>query len=86
MASPSEFLTFYRRFAAHPTLRHHAVSPSLARTFTSSVFRASSGGKLSTDSSVATERYPDKTHATDKTDKLDIQSESSSKGREYVAP
>lgn len=84
MSSPSEFLTFYRRFATHPALRQRIAGSPSVRTFTSSIARASSGGKLSTDSSVKSDKYPDSEHATDKKDKLDVQSESSSKGQEYV--
>ncbi|GAB7350391.1 hypothetical protein MBLNU459_g1012t1 [Dothideomycetes sp. NU459] len=84
MSSPSEFLTFYRRFATHPALRHRAraAAPSSLRTFTAAVPRLSSGGKLSTDASVASEKFPDDQHATNKKDKLDVQSDSSGKARE----
>lgn len=85
MASPSEFLTFYRRTARLTSLRQSRIVPaSPRRTFVSSTCRYSSGGKLSTDDSVATEAYPDSEHATDKKDKLDIQSDTAAKGQEYV--
>ncbi|THV88151.1 hypothetical protein D6D29_00182 [Aureobasidium pullulans] len=83
MASPSEFLTFYRRTARLTSLRQSRIVPaSPRRTFVSSTCRYSSGGKLSTDDSVATEAYPDSEHATDKKDKLDIQSDTAVKGQE----
>lgn len=85
MASPSEFLTFYRRTVRLTNLRQSRIVPaSPRRTFVSSTCRYSSGGKLSTDDSVATEAYPDSEHATDKKDKLDIQSDTAAKGQEYV--
>lgn len=37
---------------------------------------------LSTDSSVASEQYPDSEHATQKSDKLDVQSSNSAQGRQ----
>ncbi|KAG9515074.1 hypothetical protein KCU71_g10899, partial [Aureobasidium melanogenum] len=82
MASPSEFLTFYRRTARLSTLRQSRLVPaSPRRTFVSSTCRYSSGGKLSTDDSVATEAYPDSEHATDKKDKLDVQSANAAEGQ-----
>ncbi|KAI4720317.1 hypothetical protein E4T48_03499 [Aureobasidium sp. EXF-10727] len=82
MASPSEFLTFYRRTARLSTLRQSRLVPaSPRRTFVSSTCRYSSGGKLSTDDSVATEAYPDDEHATDKKDKLDVQSANAAEGQ-----
>ncbi|CAD0046695.1 unnamed protein product [Aureobasidium pullulans] len=85
MPSPSEFLIFYRRTARLTSLRQSRIVPaSPRRTFVSSTCRYSSGGKLSTDDSVATEAYPDSEHATDKKDKLDIQSDTAAKGQEYV--
>lgn len=84
MASPSEFLTFYRRTARLSTLRQSRLVPaSPRRTFVSSTCRYSSGGKLSTDDSVATEAYPDSEHATDKKDKLDVQSANAAEGQKY---
>ncbi|THW04384.1 hypothetical protein D6C98_00379 [Aureobasidium pullulans] len=83
MPSPSEFLIFYRRTARLTSLRQSRIVPaSPRRTFVSSTCRYSSGGKLSTDDSVATEAYPDSEHATDKKDKLDIQSDTAAKGQE----
>lgn len=84
MASPSEFLTFYRRAATHPALRQsiRSTRAPARRTFVSSTARYSSGGKLSTDSSVSTEAYPDGEHATDKKDKLDVQSNNAAAGGE----
>ncbi|KAK6006244.1 hypothetical protein QM012_006654 [Aureobasidium pullulans] len=82
MASPSEFLTFYRRTARLSTLRQSRLVPaSPRRTFISSTCRYSSGGKLSTDDSVATEAYPDSEHATNKKDKLDVQSANAAEGQ-----
>ncbi|KAH0361115.1 hypothetical protein KCU65_g8931, partial [Aureobasidium melanogenum] len=82
MASPSEFLTFYRRTARLSTLRQSRLVPaSPRRTFVSSTCRYSSGGKLSTDDSVATEAYPDSEHATRKKDKLDVQSANAAEGQ-----
>ncbi|KAG9538470.1 hypothetical protein KCU86_g23923, partial [Aureobasidium melanogenum] len=82
MASPSEFLTFYRRTARLSTLRQSRLVPaSPRRTFVSSTCRYSSGGKLSTDDSVATEAYPDSEHATNKKDKLDVQSANAAEGQ-----
>ena len=82
--SPSEFLTFYRRMAMQPTLRQTRVTPSSRRTFVSTTTRFSSGGKLSTDSTVKTDQYPDSEHATNKKDKLDIQSANSAEGQKFV--
>jgi len=82
-ASPSEFLTFYRRVARSSTLRQQLCSRSAPRRpFSSSISRFSSGGKLSTDSSVKTDQYPDSEHTTNKKDTLDVQSDNSKKGRE----
>lgn len=84
MASPSEFLTFYRRTARLSTLRQSRLVPaSPRRTFVSSTCRYSSGGKLSTDDSVSTEAYPDSEHATNKKDKLDVQSANAAEGQKY---
>ncbi|KAI5273916.1 hypothetical protein E4T47_02886 [Aureobasidium subglaciale] len=83
MASPSEFLTFYRRSARLSTLRQSRIVPASPRlTFVSSTCRYSSGGKLSTDDSVANEAYPDSEHATNKKDRLDVQSDNAAKGQE----
>jgi len=85
MASPSEFLTFYRRTARLSTLRQSRIVPaSPRRTFVSSTCRYSSGGKLSTDDSVANEAYPDSEHATNKKDKLDVQSANAAEGQKYL--
>lgn len=82
MASPSEFLTFYRRTARLSTLRQSRIVPALPRrTFVSSTCRYSSGGKLSTDDYVANEAYPDGKHATDKKDQLDVQSANAAEGQ-----
>ncbi|KAG9761921.1 hypothetical protein KCU75_g10312, partial [Aureobasidium melanogenum] len=75
-------LTFYRRTARLSTLRQSRLVPaSPRRTFVSSTCRYSSGGKLSTDDSVATEAYPDSEHATNKKDKLDVQSANAAEGQ-----
>ncbi|KAG9995233.1 hypothetical protein KCU80_g24505, partial [Aureobasidium melanogenum] len=64
------------------TLRQSRLVPaSPRRTFVSSTCRYSSGGKLSTDDSVATEAYPDSEHATNKKDKLDVQSANAAEGQ-----
>ena len=85
MPSPSEFLTFYRCTARLSTLRQSRIVPaSPRRTFVSSTCRYSSGGKLSTDDSVANEAYPDSEHATDKKDKLDVQSANAAEGQKYM--
>lgn len=57
-----------------------------SRTPISRPFSTTSPGlkKLSTDSSVASEQYPDAQHATRKTDTLDVQSSNSAQGRQYV--
>ncbi|KAI4742076.1 hypothetical protein E4T50_07474 [Aureobasidium sp. EXF-12298] len=82
MPSPSEFMTLYRRTARLSTLRQSRIVPaSPRRTFVSSTCRYSSGGKLSTDDSVANEAYPDSEHATDKKDKLDVQSANAAEGQ-----
>jgi len=87
MASPSEFLTFYRRTARLSTLRQSRIVPAALprRTFVSSACRYSSGGKLSTDDYVANEAYPDGEHATDKKDKLDVQSANAAEGQKAKA-
>jgi hypothetical protein len=82
--SPSEFLTFYRRVTLSSTLRHATTSSSLSTTrplqatYTrdfslSSRFQKTDKypGKLSTDDSVKTDRYPDDEHATSKVKKGD---------------
>jgi hypothetical protein len=85
MPSPSEFITLYRRTARLSTLRQSRIVPaSPRRTFVSSTCRYSSGGKLSTDDSVANEAYPDSEHATDKKDKLDVQSANAAEGQKYI--
>jgi len=86
MPSPSEFLTFYRRTVRLSTLRQSRIVPaSPRRTFVSSTCRYSSGGKLSTDDYVANEAYPDSEHATDKKDKLDVQSANAAEGQKYIS-
>lgn len=88
--SPSEFLTFFRRATMHPALRRglasrppRALNSLSSRPFSSSIIRADKDN-LSTDSSVKTDLYPDDKHTTDKTDNLDVQSNNSKKGTEYV--
>lgn len=89
--SPSKFLTFYRRVTMHPALRRGALAraprslqPLASRPFSSSIVRMGTG-KPSTDSSVKTDQYPDDRHTTNKKDTLDVQSENSAKGTEYVS-
>ncbi|KAF2140609.1 uncharacterized protein K452DRAFT_359650 [Aplosporella prunicola CBS 121167] len=85
--SPSEFLTFYRRLATHPTLRRGFASPATTTTTTTTrrAFSAAPArlgfGKPSTDSSVKTDQYPDDKHTTNKSDELDVQNQSSSAGK-----
>lgn len=76
MASPSEFLTFFR--AASRTASRTTALRQSVRTFGTTPARCSNEG-------IKTDKYPDSEHATDKKDKLDVQSEYSSKGREYVS-
>lgn len=79
--SSAEFLTFYRRAAGSSSiLRQTIARPQTIRPFSAVSARCYSANKM--DGSVATEQYPDGEHATDKKDKLDIQSEQSHKGRE----
>lgn len=80
--SPSKFLSFSRHVASRPALQTRLVRLQPLRPFSSSVTRFSSGGNLSTDDSVKTDQFPDSEHATDKKDKLDVQSENSAKGKE----
>jgi len=79
--SSSEYLNFYSRFALQSRSSIRAAARPASRPFSISALQSK---KLSTDDSVKTDKYPDSEHATDKKDKLDIQSEQSSKGREYV--
>lgn len=72
MSSPSEFLTFFRA-AFRPVLRN--TTRQSVRTFTAAPARCANEG-------VKTDKYPDSEHATNKKDKLDVQSENSAKGRE----
>ncbi|KAI9714354.1 MAG: hypothetical protein M1820_000315 [Bogoriella megaspora] len=86
MSSPSEFLTFYRRLRVRSAQKcsisytRASLSNRVARPFSSSVARTGLGNP-STDDSVKTDRYPDDEHATNKQDKLDIQSENSHKAK-----
>ena len=76
--SSSDFLTFSRRVAGSSAIRRSilgAARPQATRPFSVSL-------RTRLDDSVKTDQYPDSEHATDKKDKLDIQSEQSSKGRE----
>ncbi|KAF1351012.1 hypothetical protein BDV97DRAFT_397978 [Delphinella strobiligena] len=75
MSSPSEFLTFYRRVATHSGLRIRLANPSTYRSFALS-------SRLSKDASVKADQYPDSKHTTNKTDRLDVQSDNSAKGKE----
>ncbi|KAL1303928.1 hypothetical protein AAFC00_000381 [Neodothiora populina] len=74
MSSPSEFLTFYRRFATHPRLRSASSNAMSSRGFALS-------SRLRNDPKV----NPDSVHTTNKTDRLDIQNENSGKGRDAKA-
>ena len=81
MASPSEFLTFFRRAAMHPSIRQRVtIRTTTFRPLSSSIPRLA-GDKLSTDDSVNTAQYPDGEHATNKKDKLDIQSHTAAAGQ-----
>lgn len=76
--SPSEFLTFYRRLATHPSIRASSLSsaarptmaPLSSRGFSVSAARPAKPG-LSTDG-VKTGRYPDDQQATRKDPKEDV--------------
>lgn len=90
--SPSEFLTFYRRLATHPSVRPSSLSRAQAtmpamssRSFSVSVASpaaAQSGKKqgLSTDDSVKTGRYPDDQHATRQSSSENVMSSSVQQG------
>jgi hypothetical protein len=81
--SPSEFLTFYRRLATHPSIRASSLSsaarptmaPLSSRGFSVSAARPAKPG-LSADDGVKTDRYPDDQHATRKDPKEDVYSAS----------
>ena len=77
-------LTVTRRVAARPAAKKLCLRPIGTRSFAFSATRAADKypENLSTDDSVKTDQFPDGEHATDKKDKLDVQSENSSKGRE----
>lgn len=75
MSSPSEFLTFFRAASRSTTVLQS--SRQSIRSFGSAPARWSNEG-------VKTDKYPDSEHATNKKDKLDVQSDNSAKGREYV--
>jgi hypothetical protein len=76
--SPSEFLTFYRRLATHPSIRasslNSAARPTMAplssRGFSVSAARPARPG-LSTDG-IKTDRHPDDQQATRKDPKEDV--------------
>jgi len=76
--SSSDFLTFSRRLAGSSALRQSLLGarPQVARPFSVSVRTWAQNDKVKTD------QYPDGEHATDKKDKLDVQSEQSNKGKE----
>lgn len=69
-------MTISRRFALQSRSSIRAPARQATRPFTVSALR------FKTDDSVKTDKYPDSEHATNKKDKLDVQSEQSSKGRE----
>jgi len=75
MASLSSFRAASR---SSTTLLRTTPKQSI-RAFGSSSTRPSNEG-------IKTDKYPDSEHATDKKDKLDVQSNNSAKGREYVFP
>ncbi len=75
----------------HPTLRRSWLSRSQlptitfsSRPFTSSAIRSKTG-QLSTDSSVKTDSFPDDKHVTNKRDTLDVHSDASARGQQYVS-
>ncbi|KAF4555923.1 Hypothetical protein D9617_2g058880 [Elsinoe fawcettii] len=70
MSSPSEFLTFYRRMANPSALKRARVlpRPQPVRAITYTATRSDIGH--------------DKKHTTDKTDRMDVQSDSSFAARE----
>lgn len=73
--SPSEFLTFYRRVVMHPTLRQGlAARHQSIRPFSLSTPRFGYGR--------SDEANPDEKHTTNKTDRTDVQNESSARGHE----
>lgn len=76
----ADFLTFSRR-AITSTLRNTATlsKPTPARPFSLSASRQINNYKPKTD------QFPDSQHTTRKDDTLDVQSENSAKGQEYVA-
>lgn len=81
--SPSEFLTFYRRFATHPSIRtsglgsaaRPTMAPLSSRGFSVSAARPEKPG-LSTGDGVKTDRYSDNQQATRKDPKEDVYSAS----------
>ncbi|KAK6434939.1 hypothetical protein LTR95_008874 [Oleoguttula sp. CCFEE 5521] len=83
MSTRSEFLTFMR-CASRQTSRARLMTrptPVLGRPFSISTARLNTFEVGET----ATGKVPDKKHATDKKDKLDVQSDSSAKGRDAHA-
>ncbi|KAK6432773.1 hypothetical protein LTR95_011057 [Oleoguttula sp. CCFEE 5521] len=83
MSSSSEFLTFIRHASSQTSRARLMTRSSLItrRPFSISTARPSTFEVGET----ATGKVPDKKHATDKKDKLDVQSDSSSKGRDAHA-
>ena len=81
--SPSEFLTFYRRLATHPSIRASSLSsaarptmtPLSSRGFSVSAARPAKSG-LNTDDGVKTDRHLDDQHAARKDPKEDVYSAS----------
>lgn len=79
-SSPAEFLTFYRRVAMSQSLRRQAAArPQAVRSF------RSSASARNNNSGVKTDAFPDDQHATQKTDRLDVQSREAGKGMQYVS-
>ncbi|OQO06593.1 hypothetical protein B0A48_08378 [Cryoendolithus antarcticus] len=83
MSTPSEFLTFMRRASTQASRARLTTKPSpiTGRPFSLSTARSNTFEVGET----ATGKVPDKKHATDKKDKLDVQSDSSAKGRDAHA-
>lgn len=81
----SEFLTFMRRSTGRnfTTRQSFVAKPQSVRSFSVSAYRQASNDKLgSNNSTVKTDAYPDGEHATNKGDRLDVQSNNAAKGKE----
>lgn len=75
--SPSEFLTFYRRLTTHPALRRGVVASvnQTSRPLSTSIPRYGYGKPEN-------KAFPDEQHTTQKTDRADVQNDSSHAGKE----